>query len=395
MPTIDQLDLAVAVADTDGVMVSQNGTDRKATRAQVVAGLQPLIAVAQSQILGRISAGTGGPEAISLGANLTLSGGTLAAYPLSPLTSSLPVGATPSPADLVPVGQGGRNVAVPYGSFMAGLPGVAGLDGSSLTVLPTIATTPRRLADSAADALTVENFGAKGDGVTDDTNAFIAAVASGAPIRLGPKVYVINGQFTIATANTSLLGAAGQTILRRHLQASGAGAWIAVQAPGFRADGIIFDANRNAVSQDSWGVLISSACTSSDLHRCAFINAAGTVLGNGLTLQASDPVIVEHVIRDCDFATNAAHGVWVQACAGVLIEGCRAHDNGQFGICADYNDIKFQQKVRLDQIIACRAWNNVRGIAVGNFNATNTQPPYMGQCKPRCDEHRRRRECLS
>ncbi|MDE2197905.1 MAG: right-handed parallel beta-helix repeat-containing protein [Rhodospirillales bacterium] len=381
MPTIDQLGAALAVADTDVLPISQGGVAVKVSRAQLVAGMQPLIALAQWQVLGRGTAGTGDIEALTLGGNLVLSAGTLSANPPPFAVTALPAGATPSGGDLLPVGQGGRTVAVPYAQFMTGLSGVPGVDISNLEVSATGGTVARRVADAMGDAVAIEAFGAKGDGVSDDSAALAAAIASGQPVRLGPKTYVVNGQFTIIRAGTTLLGVPGLSVLRRGAQA-GNGAWIAVQADHFRADGIVFDANKAAVALDSWGVLVTSVCLDSDFHRCAFLNAAGATLGSGLVIQASDPANCRHVVRDCEFYGNSVHGLWIQACAGVLVSECRAHDNGQYGIVADFNDITFKQKVHLVQIVDNQCWNNVRGISVGNYNVTNGQPPVWGNANP-------------
>jgi hypothetical protein len=51
MPTIEQLDAATVVASTDELLVSQNNVVRKATQAQIVAGLQPALAVPQANLL--------------------------------------------------------------------------------------------------------------------------------------------------------------------------------------------------------------------------------------------------------------------------------------------------------------------------------------------------------
>ena len=59
--------------------VSQSGITGKVTRAQILAGLQPELAVGSGRHLGRTGAGMGGPEAIKIGPNLALSGGTLTA----------------------------------------------------------------------------------------------------------------------------------------------------------------------------------------------------------------------------------------------------------------------------------------------------------------------------
>lgn len=315
MPTIDELEPALAAAGTDHIPVSQGGMLKRVTRAQVIAGLQPQLAIAHGQLLGRYSAGTGSPEALSLGAGLVMSNGKLAAVPAM-----------------------------------------------------------------SNDGVPAEAFGARGDGVTDDTDALNAALASGRPVLLGPRTYIVRGQWTITQPNATLIGTPGLTVLKRLMQ-SGNGAWIAMQADGLRADGIVFDANRAAVPEESWGVLVTSACTTSDFHRCAFRNAQGATLGCGLVIQSAT-VIAQHSIRDCEFSGNAAHGVWVQATAGVLISGCRAHDNAAYGINVDYNDAFFACQVRLVQVLGNRAWSNARGIAVGNFNASNTSPPVWGNANP-------------
>ena len=216
--------------------------------------------------------------------------------------------------------------------------------------------------------------------MTDDTAAFIAAVASGRPVRLGHATYVVNGQWTITQPGTVLLGTPGLSVLRRASQSGGA--WIAIQADGFRAEGVVFDANNSVVTLASWGVQVGTQCLTSDFHRCAFLNASGSTLGCGLVFLATDPAICQHVVRDCEFAGNAAHGLWVQACDGVLVAECRAHNNAAYGICVDYNDPAFKQQARRVQVVGNRCWGNDRGIAVGNFNATNTTPPVWGHANP-------------
>ena len=381
MPTIDKLTPVTAVADSDLVMLQRGTATHKATRAQLLAGTQSQIGLSQGQLLGRVTAGAGAPEALQLGANLVMQAGSLSATTTPLDLTALPGGAPPAATDLVAIAQNGHNVAVSYARFMGAIGNAGTLDGSGLTVLASAGSTARTLADIAGDAVPVEAFGARGDGATDDTAAFAAAVASGRPLRLGAKTYVLNGQFTIARAGVTLLGVAGLTVLKRGVQA-GNGAWIAIQADGFRAEGVIFDANGAAVAVESWGVLVTAACLRSDFHRCAFRNSYGASLGSGLVFLASDPAMSEHVVRDCAFSGNAAHGLWVQACDGVLVADCRAHDNALYGIVADYNDASFARKVRLAQIVGNRCWANQRGIAVGNYNATNAQPAVWGNSNP-------------
>lgn len=380
MPTIDQLDAASAAAASDELLISQSGVTRKATYAQIVAGLQASLAVPQANLLGRSSPGTGAVETVALGQGLSLTGGVLSLLPRAPFLSSLPPAGPPGGGDLVPLGQNGLDMALPYAQFMGGLSRLAGVDGSNLVAVPSGTAAPQRLADLFAVSVAVESFGARGDGATDDTAAFVAAVASGRPVRLGHTTYVVNGQWTITQPGAVLLGAQGLSILRRASQSGGA--WIAIQADGFRADGVTFDANNSSVAVESWGVLVGTQCVSTNFHRCAFLNASGRTLGCGLVLLSSYPAICQHVVRDCEFAGNNAHGVWVQACEGVLVAASRAHNNGAYGICVDFNDPNFRQQARLVQVVGNRCWGNDRGIAVGNFNATNTEPPVWGHANP-------------
>jgi len=381
MTTVPELPTATATSPTDLLPVSQNGILRSATMAQAISGLQPTIALTSGQLIGRISAGTGGIENVTVGANLTLANGNLAATAAPFVISTLPVGAAPSTTDLVAVSQSAVNKALSYGQLMGGIASLSGLDISTLASTATGTTLSRHLADQMADAMPVEAFGAVGDGVTDDTNAIFAALSSGKPVRLGAKTYIVNGQLTISTANATLLGVPGQSRLRRLHQSTGS-AWIAIQASGFTADGVVFDANKAAVTTDSWAVIATSACLQSDFHRCVFTNAAGPTLGHGLTFQASDPALVQHSVRDCEFSFNTLNGIWVQACQGVLVEACRAHDNGQYGILVDYNDPTFVQKIHAAHVTGNRAWNNMRGIVIGNYNATNTTIPVWGNANP-------------
>ena len=378
MPTIDQLTPAAAMADADFVPVSQAGAMRRVTRAQLLSGVQSSLAVSSGGMLGRTSPGVGAPEFIAVGENLKLESGVLSGN--TPFTvASLPATGVVGAADMVAISQGGRDASVPAGILLAGLSNVPGLDLSS-QVVRADGGFARSLKDWTSDSLAVEAFGAMGDGLTDDSAAIDRAVASGRPVRFGPRTYVLNGQWTIMHQAT-LIGVAGRTVLRRSAQAGGA--WISIGGPSFVASGIVFDAG--SVAGESWGVLVGPGCTQTLFDGCSFQNATGGTLGCGLVIQARDGLAgfpSQHIVRSCLAKNNAVHGIWIQAAAGALVEGCLAYDNGVYGICFDFNDAAFQQTVRHGQVSGCRAWNNSRGISVGNYNETNLEPPRWGNGNP-------------
>ncbi len=386
MPTIKDLPLALVAADGDLLPISQGGLVRRVSRAQFLAGMQPALAIQSGALFGRSSAGVGGAERIGVGPNLRLVDGTLsAASPFS--VAGLPGGVTPGIGDLVGVAQGGQDAALPYGAFMAGLANVPGINLSAqLAQVP--GGVARSLADWAADAMPAEAFGALGDGHADDTAALGRAVASGRPVRLGPRTYILRGQWSIGQAAT-LIGVPGQTVLLRVAgDGPAAGAFVNIDGPAFTAMGVTFDAG--TVPGESWGVLVTPRCTQTLFDACVFQGARGSSLGSGLVIQGRDNLSngggagssSRHRVIGCEARNNQVHGIWIQAASGALVEGCSAHGNGAYGICLDFNDPAFQQTVRHGRVLGCEAWGNARGISVGNFNETNAEPPRWGHAHP-------------
>ncbi|MBB5373648.1 right-handed parallel beta-helix repeat-containing protein [Acidocella aromatica] len=387
MTTIGQLPPAASVSDSDEIAIFQNGQTLAATRAQILAGTQAALTLPANTLLGNGSSGTAAPGAISIGANLAVSGNTLSATAAPFVIPSLTTGGVPGVADTVPLGQGGANVGVPYATFMSGMGNVSGLPGGALTATASGATTVRTVAALAANAVSIEDFGAKGDGVTDDGAALLAAIASGMPVRFGAKTYAIAGECDITGTACTLLGVPGLTVLTRPGQTkigtSAIAAWISVSAATFYADGIIFDGN-SSITTDTMGVAVQAGCTKSLITRCLFRNMKGSNNGSGLTYLASDPTLTQHHVDNCEFTANAQHGLYANALDALSVTNCRAHDNAVNGIYVDSMDPTFTLKIRALHIISNTCWNNNCGIIVGNFIVNNlwSSPLVYGNANP-------------
>ena len=110
---------------------------------------------------------------------------------MSTKISALPTATSVATTDAFPVVQGGTTKRVP---------------ASALTL-------------GAWGTVTLEQFGAIGDGVTDDTAAYISAVASGKTILLGARTYLVNGTAgwaiaSITTPGQGIIGVGDQSVLK-------------------------------------------------------------------------------------------------------------------------------------------------------------------------------------
>ena len=92
--------------------------------------------------------------------------------------------------------------------------------GNTLPVKSTGSTTARTLAARFADVINVKDFGAVGDGVTDDTSAVQAAVdlaesGGGGVIFFPAGTYLVSTQLTIVDAAVRFLGAGAEVSILR------------------------------------------------------------------------------------------------------------------------------------------------------------------------------------
>jgi hypothetical protein len=153
MPTIDGLAPAPSASDSDEFVVSQAGIARKITRAQVLNGVQPVLALPSGSLLGNAGTQIGTPQVITVGQNLSFNGSTLAATASPFVINSLPSGTVPATGDLVSMSQAGTAVAVTYGQLLNGIAGVPNIDLTQALVTPAGATQAQTLGQLTANTL--------------------------------------------------------------------------------------------------------------------------------------------------------------------------------------------------------------------------------------------------
>jgi len=284
MPTIPQLPPANSSGAQDELPVSQSGITRSVTVAELLASTQPAIELPSANLLGRVSLGPGGPEAVAVGIGLDLQGGAIqadgtdhAGFPTAPslnLSNQAVINAGGLP-ELLPLSalQGlfsaGANIAISTGGTIAAFtdPSVtselstisSGLTTTEANVAALAAKIPtngyvslnaqgqitapvagpvtlgivsvsdtlpgRTLVEIETDSYNVLDFGAITNG-TDCSAAFNAAFA--ALPDAGGEIFVPSGDFTLASSlvwsgKPIVIRGAGKGQTRLHLQHTGIG----------------------------------------------------------------------------------------------------------------------------------------------------------------------------
>jgi hypothetical protein len=174
---------------------------------------------------------TGGTDVLTLGqAQITGLVSSLAAKALGATTMTAGTGLTGG-GDL----SANRSFAVAYGSTST--TATVGNDSRLSFIAAGVGATTRTLQNKLRDTVSVKDFGATGDGTTDDTVAIQAALNSGAANVLLPKgVYIITAPLVVPIKTTFRGESGGQysdgSVIKKTTTTSGTGSNLCTTAPG-------------------------------------------------------------------------------------------------------------------------------------------------------------------
>jgi hypothetical protein len=229
-------------------------------------------------------------------------------------------------------------------------------------------TTGRTLQAHFADHVSVKDFGALGDGVTDDLTAFNAALAASTHVFMPPGTYIINGTINITQTNTRLHGAGrGATVLTGTSNAAPVIA-VATNLVNVNIAHVWID-RTGSPTGTAHGISVAESTASTLIEDVTVTNQGGWGLALGPTSYGS--------IRDSIITKNLTGGVLVTATAtsGVLqweLHNILSQQNGGAGF--QFQSVAGPTQVTLGNLTKLTTYGNTgRGIA---FIGTAGVPMY-------------------
>jgi len=201
----------------------------------------------------------------------------------------------------------------------------------------------RTLQDKMREVVSVRDFGAVGDGVSDDTAAFTAAIAAARVVLIPAGTYRLTSTITLTRFSSSLVGAGGKNetfLLIDHTDGPG----VTIAQGQCALEGLTIAASNARQAYSTGGVYDLAA----DLFGVKVYNSSG-----GLTQCRINRVVVQRqpnhgiymsggsngtMLSQCESNYNRGHGYVFDdgtigggvssRCGIVTLESCRAIDNG-------------------------------------------------------------------
>lgn len=139
---------------------------------------------------------------------------------------------------------------------------------------PLTGAIQRTIASRLAERVSVKDFGAVGDGATDDSAAFVLAIASGRKVYVPPGVFLIATQHVFSGLSNFVLEGAGIDVTTIQCTSGGTytnSMWAFSNCTWYSIVGITFDQNENTSFSATYPLLIHLQSTNFSQEDCAFI----------------------------------------------------------------------------------------------------------------------------
>lgn len=198
--------------------------------------------------------------------------------------------------------------------------------GAADTLTVTTGTSAVGLVARFSVQKTLEDYGAVGDGVTDDTAALNAACAGGAAnLRLAAKTYVINNFSGCAGAYFIMTGTRGGTTILRTVS-SGA-YFFRVRAANVLIEGVTFNMNAPAVTADQRGLYFGEGGQNIWLRNNSFKNLPVTTNAACVSITSTGPAAGgTGVIEGNEFTNCGGVGVGLYSVSNIDVRNNYFHD---------------------------------------------------------------------
>lgn len=218
----------------------------------------------------------------------------------------------------------------------------------------------RTLSEKLGDAISVKDYGAIGDGVTDDTSAIQMAItsSSGKVLVFPPAIYSISGVGITLPSNISIVGFGA--ILKVSAVPT-ADLIYAASKINITIDGLTIDADDKVVGSNI-GMLAFQLCSNINITNCQFLKMDRfAIVFNG----GSNVLIDNNLITKTTASANQNQSILVSNSAGVATNFRITHNtlvNSGINVALEYSEIshntisnwKFGAGITTEQSPNCR-----------------------------------------